>query len=362
MRRLAIFLIIIFFKLNSYALAELTGISYTELDYNKYKVTLTISKQVDFKINQLENNKISIELNNSKFSLKSSGNNKLDSSFVKALRKSAKNNKLKIILELANNAKFYKNYTLAKNGKLYISIELQNDRLPPIKKPESDKFIIMIDPGHGGSDSGAIGSNPKILEKDITLKFAKELYSELAKYPDYEVILSRSDDLNLSLEARKQKAKERKANIFISLHVDSNPDTKMQGACVYTLSKQALDDETSALAERENKTDILKNDQLLKQNQEIANVLIDMVYHDTKNSSVKLAEIIAEELSKEIKMLDKYHRSAGFKVLKGVDIPAVLIEIGYLSNSQEEQLLTSYVYKKKFAQALIKAINKYIPN
>ncbi len=87
-----------------------------------------------------------------------------------------------------------------------------------------------------------------------------------------------------------------------------------------------------------------------------------MVYHDTKNSSVKLAEIVAKELGQEIKMMHKLHRSAGFKVLKGVDIPAILVEIGYLSNKQEEKLLTSYMYKRLFARSMSQGINNYFTN
>ena len=362
MRRFAIFLIIIFFSISSYASAKLIGINYTELDYNKYKVTMIIDKQVDFKINQFKDHTISVELGDINSTAKF--NKEFNNNFIKSLHKLSNDGTLKIILEIADKASFYKSYTISKDKKLYIIVELENDGLPYIKKQEinSDKFVIMIDPGHGGLDSGTIGSDSKILEKDITLKFAKELYKELAKYPQYKVFLTRSSDENLSLNSRKQKAKDMKANIFISLHTDSHHDSRMNGASVYTLSQEALDDEAIAISEKENKEDILKNDQLLKQNQEIADVLIDMVYHDTKNSSVELAEIIAKELTKEIKMIDKYHRSAGFKVLKGVDIPAVLIEIGYLSNKQEEQLITSYIHKKRFAQALIKAINKHYTN
>lgn len=363
MSRFIIIALITFYSLLALAGTNLTGITHTNLAYNEYKVTFTTNNQVMFKVTPLpEKNKIIIDFTDSKFAVKSLPKNKLNHHFIKNLHKSVKNSKdLRITLELAKNTKLYKSYAIVKNGQLFTTIELKNDRLKP-KTPEvpvAKKFVIMIDPGHGGSDSGTIGLNPNILEKDIALAYAKELAQELAKYPHYEVIMTRDSDKNASLNERKEKAHNTKADIFISLHADSNPNNNLQGASVYTLSQEALDEESLALSERENKSAILKNDQLLQQNQEIANVLINMVYHETKNSSVQLAEATAKELGKEIKMMHKLHRSAGFKVLKGVDIPAILIEIGYLSNAEEEKLLTSYMHKKIFARAVAQGVTLY---
>jgi len=364
MKNLFIIIFIFFYSSQVFAKANLTDIKYTNLDFNEYKVTFMLDKQVKFKVKILnQQKKIAIDFSNSSFLYKPSKKRKLDSKFIKSLRKSTTNSKeLRIAIELAPNTTLHKSYAIVKDGKLFTTIELKNNNLKPkaLKTTQSKKFIIMLDPGHGGSDCGTIGTSPRVLEKDITLKFAKELKKELSKYPNYKVLMTRESDIKLSKVERQKLANQAKADIFISLHADSNPDIKMQGASVYTLSQEALDEESTALAERENKEDILKNNKLLKQNHEIANILIDMVYYDTKNSSIKLAESVAKELGKDIKMIHKHHRSAGFKVLKGVDIPAILVEIGYISNKEESKLLSSYMYKKTFSRSMAQGINNYI--
>jgi N-acetylmuramoyl-L-alanine amidase len=365
MKKLIFISLLIFYSLGAMAQANLTDINSIKLSYNEYKITFALSNQVDFKVVALpKKNKITIDFNDSKFAAKAAGAiKKIDRNYIKNIFKSTQNSKnLRISLELAEGVKLYKSYAIARDGKLFTTIELKNNHLKPevLKSLTAKKFIIMIDPGHGGTDSGTVGSNPNILEKNIALEFAQELKAELSKYPSYEVIMTRDADKSISLNDRKKKSNQVKADIFISLHADSNPDSKMQGASVYTLSQESLDEEAKALSERENKSAILKNDQLLQQNQEIANVLIDMVYHDTKNSSVMLAQVVAKNLSGDIKMMHKLHRCAGFKVLKGVDIPAILVEIGYLSNKDEEKLLTSYMYKKIFARSMAQGVNEYV--
>lgn len=364
MKRLFLIIFLFSYSLQALANSNLTEIKYTNLNFNEYKVTFSLDKQVKFKVTPIiKQGKIIIDFGKSNFLYKTSNKNKLDKKFIKSLKKSTINNKeLRITLELSPNTYLHKSYAIVKDGKLLTTIELKNNSLKarPIKNKNETKTIIMIDPGHGGSDCGTIGNNPIIYEKDITLKFAKELKKELLKYPNYKVIMTREADKKLSLSERQKLANQAKADIFISLHADSNPDIKLQGASVYTLSQEAMDEESHSLSEKENKEDILKNNKLLEQNHEIANILIDMVYYDTKNSSIKLAQAVAIELGKDIKMMHKLHRSAGFKVLKGVDIPAILVEIGYISNAEESKLLNSYMYKKIFARAMVEGINDYI--
>lgn len=364
MKRLFLIIFLFSYSLQALSNSNLTEIKYTNLNFNEYKVTFSLDKQVKFKVTPvIKQGKIIIDFGKSNFLYKTSNKNKLDKKFIKSLKKSTINNKeLRITLELSPNTYLHKSYAIVKDGKLLTTIELKNNSLKarPIKNKNETKTIIMIDPGHGGSDCGTIGNNPIIYEKDITLKFAKELKKELLKYPNYKVIMTRETDKKLSLSERQKLANQAKADIFISLHADSNPDIKLQGASVYTLSQEAMDEESHSLSEKENKEDILKNNKLLEQNHEIANILIDMVYYDTKNSSIKLAEAVALELGKDMKMMHKLHRSAGFKVLKGVDIPAILVEIGYISNAEESKLLNSYMYKKIFARAMVEGINEYI--
>ena len=143
-------------------------------------------------------------------------------------------------------------------------------------------------------------------------------------------------------------------DLFISLHADSHPNPKMRGASIYTLSQDAID-----VLEHSNKAGIIKNDALLKENKEIANILIDMVSQNTHNSSVNFALAVAKALNEEVGMLRKSHRSAELEVLKSIDTPAILVELGYLSNKKEEYLLASIRHRKLFIHSLVQGINQY---
>lgn len=251
------------------------------------------------------------------------------------------------------------------NNKSFVVIILKNKAITQQKSQNDEaaaqnkKFVIMIDPGHGGIDKGAIGSYLGELEKSITLSYAKELQRELAKYPQYKVLLTRDKDMFMSPEMRLKKAKAEKADIFVSIHADFNPDSKLRGASIYTLPQEAIAQETLALIEQKNKDNLLKNNELLKENEQIAAVLINMVYQDSHNSSINLAKATTASLNKEVDMLKKSHRALELKVLKGVDTPAILIELGYLSNEEEEKQLSSIQHQKLFTQALVQGINQY---
>jgi len=222
------------------------------------------------------------------------------------------------------------------------------------KKP----YVIVIDPGHGGNDYGATGKFYSTKEKDLTLDYALDLKKSLEENGKYKLILTRTSDKYLSLISRRNKARIHKADMFISLHADSNPDPNTQGVSVYTLSDKAYDAESEELSMRENKAEIIGGIDLSKENKDIANLLIDLVKRDTKNISLKFAKLATSSLRKETKTLKDAHRFAEFKVLKGIDIPAILIELGYISNKEEEKLLNNPGYKAKIIKALTRAINK----
>ncbi len=362
--RIFLIIYIIFFSFSSFAKAELLQIHHAIIGDNKYRVTFVLDQQVSYQVIP-NNNKVNIDFINAEFAVKTIPHG-LAGKFLKAILKSNRgSNDLRMILELAENSKFDKTYSLSQNGQLFVTIEISNDKIiAPLKKEVKKaiilkKVIVMIDPGHGGIDKGAIGSSLNTFEKDLVLSYAKELRRELKKYPKYEIMMTRDSDISMPSEQRREKVTEMKADLFISLHADSNSDPTLVGASVYTLSQEGIEKETANLSEKASKSDILKNDKLLKQNKNIANVLINMVYQDTQNASVKLAKLVTAALSKEIEMLQIPHRSAELKVLKGVDTPAILIELGYLSNKTEEKLLNSTKHKKLFIRALVQGINKY---
>jgi N-acetylmuramoyl-L-alanine amidase len=345
------------------AQAALTQLHYSKLNDSLYQITLAINQETAFNIFPLnKQNKLTLDLYNTAFGLKKLPDIKLDRQFINSIyRVNKKSNSLRLILELAPNASLKKYFSRNQAGQLFITLEISNGKLSSpliMTKTKSKQYVIMIDPGHGGLDHGTLGLNPEMPEKLLALLYAKELRKELLRYPQYKVLMTRETDEYLSLNARKQKTYQEKADLFISLHVDSNIDSKLHGASIYTLSQEALDQESIELAERENKADNLKIKDI--QDEDIINILVDMKHKGVQNSSISLAEFSNEELSKEIDMIYNSHRVAGFKLLKEMNAAAILIELGHLSNPEEAALLCSYNYRKRVIKALVEGINRYI--
>ena len=226
------------------------------------------------------------------------------------------------------------------------------------KPRKARKKIIVLDPGHGGKDPGAIGAYGKTYEKNITLAMGKELKSILEK-KGYKVYLTRSTDVFIPLRQRVRIAQRYKADLFMSIHADSALNRNAKGLSVYTLSEKASDKEAAALAERENKVDIIGGVDFSENSKEINDILISLSQTDSRNKSSKFATYMVNEMSKTVKLVNNTHRFAGFAVLKAPDIPSVLLEMGYLSNRNEERLLKQSGYRKKLATSASKAIDRY---
>ncbi|WP_297321888.1 N-acetylmuramoyl-L-alanine amidase [uncultured Bartonella sp.] len=241
-------------------------------------------------------------------------------------------------------------------------VKKQNDEKRIFAKKENDfvpkPFRVVIDAGHGGIDSGAEGINGT-LEKDVTLSFARALRDELEKNATLQVYLTRDSDVFLRLNERVQKARNFGADLFISIHADTINMNAMRGATVYTISDQASDDLARALAERENKADLL--DGLpADESPEVTDILIDLARRETLSFSVSFADrVISSFILSDISLIKNPHRYAGFQVLKAPDIPSVLIEIGYLSNKGDEKLITDPVWRKKAASAIAAAVKEF---
>jgi len=234
--------------------------------------------------------------------------------------------------------------------------------LTPGHKTESSFFkwpkIIVIDPGHGGADPGAIGYS-KTREKDVTLEVAKELREILNQDKKYKVILTRDRDKFTSLTERVHKTRNSQGDLFISLHADSHAKQESRGLSIYTLSKVASDQEAARLAAKENKADMLLGVNLDSESPEVAGILIDLIKRETMNLSAKFAHRLEEKLRPRTRFLDNVRRSANFAVLRTPDIPGVLIELGYISNKDEEKLLRSKLHQKKIAVGIKEAIESY---
>ena len=238
---------------------------------------------------------------------------------------------------------------------------LPNPPLPPKKKPKHKKFfkyVIALDPGHGGVDPGARGTQGT-LEKKVVLELARELKRQLLDTGKYRVVMTRSRDVFVRLRERIAIANRAGAHLFVSLHADSIGNRHLRGGSVYTLSERASDKEAEALARRENKSDIIAGVDLNVQSQTVAKILIDLRQRITKNNSVLFAKLLAEQLGKKTLMLRRKHRFAGFAVLKAPAIPSVLIEMGYLSNVKDEKLIRRASHRRKIAKAVVIAIGRY---
>ena len=195
-------------------------------------------------------------------------------------------------------------------------------------------------------------------QKNITLAMGKELKSILEK-KGYTVYLTRSTDVFIPLRQRVRIAQRYKADLFMSIHADSALNRNATGLSVYTLSEKASDKEAAALAERENKVDIIGGVDFSENSKEINDILISLSQTDSRNKSSKFATYMVGEMSKTVKLVSNTHRFAGFAVLKAPDIPSVLLEMGYLSNRTEEKLLKQSSYRKKLATSASKAIDRY---
>ncbi len=224
-------------------------------------------------------------------------------------------------------------------------------------KPVVRVKTIALDPGHGGLDPGALGT-VGTQEKGVVYKVARELQAQLQLGGRYKVMLTRGGDQFVPLRERVARAQEAKADLFLSIHADSHPDPYVRGASVYTLSEEASDREAAALAARENHADSMSR--TAAEPDPVTRTLVAMTQRGTGNDSRRFADTIVNTFGKGgIRLLPHTHREAGFAVLTSPDIPACLVELGYLSNPQDEKLLTVYQHQMALARSLRGSVDAY---
>jgi N-acetylmuramoyl-L-alanine amidase len=220
------------------------------------------------------------------------------------------------------------------------------------------KPVIVIDAGHGGVDPGTIGASGSH-EKEVTLAVALELRKKLQRSGKYKVVMTRDRDVFVRLRRRVAQGRAAKGDLFISLHADSIRKRSVRGASVYTLSEKSSDKEAAALAAKENKADIIAGMDFGDQSKDVANILIDLAQRETMNLSATFASLVIDELANSVRVLRRSHRFAGFAVLKAPDVPSVLIEMGYLSNREDERILRSPKRRAALVSALARSIDTY---
>lgn len=229
---------------------------------------------------------------------------------------------------------------------------------PPPAKPADQRPMVVIDPGHGGVDPGAVGVSGTY-EKNLTLDYGRALRDALQASGRYRVAMTRDRDVFLKLRERIAFAQQAKGDLFISLHANVHSSGSVRGASIYTLSETASDEEAAALAAAENAADVLAGVDLTDQTGDVRNILIDLAQRETMNLSKKFANDLVQEVGRETKLLRNTHRFAGFAVLKSPVVPSILFEIGYLSNRQEERQMRSPGHRDKIIESIIRAIDGY---
>lgn len=241
--------------------------------------------------------------------------------------------------------------------------------LPSPKPPKGAKSkpIVVVDAGHGGIDPGAIGAN-NLNEKNIVLAVAQQLAATLEKSGHYEVRMTRTRDVFVSLDKRLKLSAEFGADLFISLHADSISETafaeNVRGATIYTLSEKATDERSRLMAEKENASDLIAGLSGVDESgkDQVKDILFDLMRRETSNFSANFSKLLAARLTKSIAMSKDPQRSAAFKVLKQAHAPSVLVELGYMSNSRDQAEMTSKGWQEKVSTSIAAAVESYFNN
>lgn len=232
---------------------------------------------------------------------------------------------------------------------------------PPLKRPRQrgeNRLVVMLDPGHGGIDPGA--ENDGTSEKELMLVFARELQELLIRAGGFDVHLTRQDDSFVSLERRVALAHRAGADLFLSLHADALSEGRAHGAAVYVLSDSASDAASAALAERHNRADMLAGIDLTGQDDEVADVLMDLARMETQPRAERLAEALVLGLREHaLPLHSRPLKHAGFSVLKSPDIPSVLLELGFLSSRRDLDNLRDPQWRARMAAAVRDALSAW---
>jgi N-acetylmuramoyl-L-alanine amidase len=216
-------------------------------------------------------------------------------------------------------------------------------------------FLVMIDPGHGGSDPGAVGQRGT-QEKDVVLDIALEMERRLTQDHGVATVLTRDDDRFLGLADRVSLARTARVDLFVSVHADSAPVRQARGLSAYTLSAKATDTFAGALARQENSADRLGMSELAALKPEVQAILIDLVARHTRHASLAAREAIVRGSGHDLRLLGNPMRAADFLVLRAPDVPSVLVETGFLSNPQDEESLRSPELRSTIGRVLAREL------
>ena len=335
---------------------------------NQVRMVLDLDSNVNNRIFTLEKPyRMVIDLQNTKLS-PSIETKDLQNNLIRNVRfgKGGKG-ALRVVIDLEEAVKF-EHFSIpgnrTKNSRIVLDITRINGASIASKNPISQKMSrdikIVIDPGHGGKDPGAIGPNGT-WESVVVLAVSKRLVERINKTQDMRAYLTRSGDSFVPLRDRMEIARERKADLFVSIHadaLDNNP--RVRGASIYTLSdKGAVDEASKRLAKRENENFSIGDVSLSGKNDSFASLMMDLSQGATNEASMEVGEFVLKELASIGTVRKKKVQQSGLLVLKSPDVPSILIETTYISNPDEEKKLKDKGFQDKLAVAILRGIRNY---
>ncbi len=247
---------------------------------------------------------------------------------------------------------------LAQSPGQALAAERQPGRKPAAGGPSRPR-LVMLDPGHGGNDPGAIGTRGTF-EKEVTLDIAQDVARILAGRSNVAVKLTRRDDRFLALDERVALTREAGADLFVSIHADSAPNADARGLSAYILSEKASDSFASRLAQQENQADRFGKPGSFGGGRIVKDILLDLTARHTRHASLAARQLLVEGAGKELRLLENPMRSANFAVLKAPDVPSVLVETGFLSNPRDEEILRDATARRVVSRVLAREIARVL--
>lgn len=343
---------------------------------NQQRVVIELDSSIEHKLFTLSSpERIVLDLKGTRPSSNIKLNPDRPKTLVSKLRYATRNQSdLRIVLDMAHKTKATTKLTKS-GGKYRLEIFLadSNSKATPVaakpaRKQASKKatgrsrrkFVVAIDPGHGGHDSGAVGKGGTY-EKDVVLQISRRLKKRVDSTKGMEAFLTRDNDKYLTLRKRIQKARAQNADLFISVHADANKNKTVKGSSVYILSEKGASSEMAYwLAKNENEVDVrMAGATLDTDNRVLSQVLLDLTQSAAIDDSLDLAQEVLSELGSVNRLARKAVESANFGVLRSPDIPSMLVETAFISNPQEEKKLRTAKYQNQLAEAVYRGIRRY---
>ncbi len=355
--------------------ANIKSVSLKQGAKGSQKLIFELDKSVRHKVSTLSSpERVVIDFIDAKSitKLKLNRNTAASKHLIKNLRQATRNkNDFRVVLDMVQKAHPSSRMS-ANNKSFYLEVALSPKQAPKSLQQQTRQAIsavsggvirkpitIAIDAGHGGRDPGAVGKRGT-KEKNVALQIARRLKKQIDRQPGMRAVLIRDGDYYIELRKRILKARKHRADLFVSIHADANPNRKLTGSSVYILSDKGASSEAARwLANSENSYETKIAGARLHKNKTLNSIVLDLSQEATINKSLEIANGVLRELGSVNNLLRHRVESAGFVVLKSPDIPSVLVETAFISNVQEEKRLKTARHQEKLAKAIFKGILRY---